>query len=104
MRLIYIAGKLNGNACEYIQNVHNMVRYGDLIRNLGCAVALPCNDVIHGLIMGRHEYEDYFNNNIEILKRCDAIAVVEGWEESEGTQKEVDCAIDACIPVLYDLS
>jgi Domain of unknown function (DUF4406) len=79
-----------------------MVHYGELIRHQGCAVALPCNDVIHGFIVGTHEYKDYFDNNLEILKRCDAVAVVGGWEESEGTQKEIDCAIELCIPILYD--
>jgi hypothetical protein len=103
MKLIYIAGKLNGDACEYIQNVHRMVQHGEAVRQLGCAVALPCNDFIHGLVMGNHDYNDYFVNNIEILKRCDAIALVEGWEDSKGTDMEIDYAIDHAIPVLYDL-
>ena len=101
MRLIYIAGKLNGDACSYIQNVHKMLQFGETVRNMGCCVAIPCNDFLHGLVIGTHEYEDYFDNNLEILKRADAIALVPGWETSEGTRKEILEARKNNIPVLY---
>jgi hypothetical protein len=79
-----------------------MCTFGELVRKLGCAVSIPCNDFVHGLVAGSHEYVDYFENNLEILKRCDAIALVPGWETSEGTRKEILEARKNNIPVLYD--
>jgi hypothetical protein len=101
-KLIYIAGKLNDDACGYIQNVHEMINYAESIRMVGCSVAVPCNDLIHGLVIGCHEYKDYFENNVEIMKRCDAVALVPGWKSSEGTKREILIAEKIGIPILYD--
>jgi hypothetical protein len=102
-KLIYIAGKLNSDACGYIKNVHAMVKHAEKVRKLGCSVAVPCLDLIHGLICGDHGYSDYFENNIEIMKRCDAVALVPNWKTSEGAKKEIKVAHDLNMPILYDL-
>jgi hypothetical protein len=104
MQLIYVAGKLNGDACEYISNVTRMIKYAEDVRKLGCCVAVPCNDLVHGLIIGTHQYKDYFDNNVEILKRCDAMALTPGWITSEGTKKEIEIANYHDIPVLKNLA
>ena len=101
-KLVYIAGKLNGDACGYIQNVYEMVNYAESIRMIGCSVAIPCNDLLHDMIISGHEYEDYFENNVEIMKRADAVALVPNWKSSEETKKEIKIAEKLGIPVLYD--
>jgi len=80
-----------------------MVQFGEKVRALGCCVAIPCNDFIHGLVIGNHEYNDYFDNNLEILKRCDAVALVPGWEDSIGVEKEIKIANELDIPVFADI-
>jgi guanylate kinase len=96
---IYVAGKLNSKSAPYLRNVHKMVKYAEKIRKLGFCVVVPGNDLIHGIICGEHEYSDYFNN-IEIMKRCDALALVDNWKESEGTKREIKEAKEQGLPVL----
>ena len=48
MRRIYIAGALNASATYYIKNLHHMIRYGDEVRRLGCAVFIPGIDFLSG--------------------------------------------------------
>jgi len=102
MKLLYIAGKLNGDACEYIRNMNTMVNYAERVRQLGCAVTVPCNDFIQGAIIGEYNYDDYFDNNVELMKRCDAIALCPNWMGSKGVTREIEIAQDLKIPVLFD--
>ena len=55
-----------------------------------------------GLVGGDYEYADYFENNQEALKRCDEIYVLKGWENSEGTKKEIALAKKLKIKVTYE--
>jgi len=73
MERVYIAGKLNGMAVDYLKNVQN----------------------------GYYDYDDYFDNNIEWLKVADAVFVCPGWEESKGTAREIEVANSYAIPVVY---
>jgi hypothetical protein len=99
--LIYIAGKLNGKtAIEYIQNVHTMVKYAEKVRKLGFSIMVPGNDVICGFICGTHEYDDYWKNNVTIMKRCDALAMVPNWRDSKGAVSERKIALEEGIIVL----
>lgn len=102
MHLIYVAGKLNADAVGYVQNMHRMIKAADLLRRAGRAVIVPCLDFVCGLFGGDYTYEDYFNNNSEILKRCDEVYVLKGWETSEGTKKEIALAKKLKIKVTYE--
>ena len=42
--------------------------------------------------------------DLEMLARCDAMFVCEGWEQSAGTLKEITYCGDNEIPVFYDLN
>lgn len=98
-KLIYIAGKLNDDACNYIKHCHRMIKHARKVRELGFAVMVPCLDILEGLIDGSFDYEDYFQNNIPILSRCDAVSLVPGWETSNGTAREIQIATEKNIPV-----
>jgi hypothetical protein len=103
MRLIYIAGALRGNgAIDYIHNVHKMVWQSDLIRRLGFAVFVPCNDLVEGLIIPNRSFDSLFDNSMEILHRCDGVYVCPGAEKSVGVAKEVAEAKELGIPVFHD--
>ena len=99
MKRVYIAGKLNADAVGYVENMSKMIKASDEIRKMGFAVFVPCLDFICGLVIGGYKYEDYFDNNQEFLKTCDAVYLVPGWEESKGTQREISCAKHLGIPV-----
>ena len=35
------------------------------------------------------EYEDYIKHSLEMLRHCDAIYLMPGWETSEGVKREL---------------
>ncbi len=43
--------------------------------------------------------EFWLATTMNLLKRCDAIVLVEGWEKSKGTQAEMDYATKSGIPI-----
>lgn len=100
---VYIAGKLNAPAAEYIRNVHDMLAVSNMIRKRGFSVFVPALDVLIGFLDGKMDYEDYFENNIEWLKVADYMLVLPGWEQSSGTQKEMEIAESHNIPIFFDL-
>jgi hypothetical protein len=100
---IYIAGKLNAMACEYIQNIHKMILMAEEVRLAGFAVYTPAIDFLAGVVCGKHKYNDYFDNSQPFLECCDAVFLVPGWLKSEGTKKEIKKARKLCIPIFEDL-
>jgi len=101
--LIYVAGALRGDVPTYISNCSRMIKYAESIRRSGVAVYIPCLDLLQGLVMGDMEFTDYFNNSFEVLKRCDGVYLVPGWENSEGTKREIALAESIGIPVFSDM-
>lgn len=104
MKLVYIAGKLNGDASSYIKNLSRMIAWDIKVKRLGYATFCPGLDFLEGLLAGDFEYEDYFNSSQEILIRSDAVFLVPGWETSEGTKKEIEAAKKNNIPAFTDLA
>ncbi len=100
---VYIAGKLNADAVGYIRNVHKMNQTAKMVRDEGFSVYVPCNNLLEGLIDGDFEYEDYFNNSQPWLLASQAVFLVPGWEDSKGTQREIELAKSKKIPVFDDL-
>lgn len=92
MRTIYIAGPLNSDAVGYLKNVHSMIKHADIIRRKGWSVFIPALDLLCGIYAGDLDYQAYFGNNLEWLKRSDAVFLCPGWSDSKGTQKELAVA------------
>lgn len=103
MKRIYVAGKLNDDACGYIKNVHRMIIWAEKVRKLGFAVFVPGLDFLQGVVFGDWNYQDYFDNSQSWLDVADAIFLVPGWEVSSGTKREIERANQRNIPVYFDL-
>ena len=103
MKRIYIAGKLNDDACGYIKNVHKMIHWAEKVRKLGFAVFVPGLDFLQGVTFGNWEYNDYFDNSQPWLDVADAMFLVPGWQESKGTKREIERAKEKGISVFDDL-
>ena len=103
MKRIYIAGKLNDDACGYIKNVHRMIKTAREVRRAGFSVYVPGLDFLEGLVDGHFEYEDYFQNSQPWLAASDAVFLVPGWETSSGTKREIELAGELGIPVFENL-
>ena len=100
---VYVAGKLNDMACNYIKNVHEMIFWGNEVRKNGFSVYIPAIDLIVGITLGDLDYNDYFDNSQEWLEASDAIFLVPGWETSEGTKKEINRAFANGIPIFSNI-
>lgn len=103
MKRIYIAGKLNADACGYVQNIHRMVVWAEKVRRAGFAVFVPGIDFLNGVILGDWAYLDYFENSQPWLDASDAVFLVPGWETSEGVKREIARADAQGIPVYFNL-
>lgn len=103
MKRVYVAGKLNGMACDYIKNIHRMIITSEKVRKAGFAVYVPGIDFLQGVIFGNWDYADYFDNSQPWLDVSDAIFLTPGWETSEGTKREIERAKARNIPVYDDL-
>jgi hypothetical protein len=100
---VYIAGALNAPTAEYLQNVSRMENWALQVQALGCAVYVPCEDILRGILHGQMNYEDYFKGSQEWLKVSEAVFLVPGWENSKGTKREIRLARKLHIPVFKDL-
>ena len=99
---VYIAGKLDDNACNYIKNVHNMVKDAEEVRKSGFSVFVPGIDLICGLINGDWNYKDYFDNSQPWLDVSDAVYVRgKDWNKSNGTLREIKRAEKKDIPIFF---
>lgn len=102
---IYIAGKLNAMAVDYLHNVHKMMKTAEMVRKEtdGYGVFIPAIDLLMGIKFGYEDYHDYFDNGQFWLLASDAIFLTPGWETSEGTKKEIETAQGLNIPVFDDV-
>jgi len=103
MKKVYVAGKLNGMACDYNKHMHRMIIWSEKVRRLGYAVFVPGLDLLVGVVMGDLDYPDYFDNSQPWLAASDAVFVTPGWEDSKGTEREIEYAKSLGIPVYFDL-
>lgn len=102
---IYIAGKLNAMAVDYIKNVSNMMETAEEVRKEteGYGVFVPAIDMLLGIKFGYESYDDYFDNGQFWLQAADAVFLVPGWETSKGTAREIETAKQLNMPVFEDI-
>jgi len=103
MKRVYVAGKLNADAPNYIKNCHVMIRVADRIRRKGFSVFVPCLDFLSGLVCGDYEYKDYFENNMPWLECAEYMFVCKNYESSVGTKREIEHAKGKGIKVVYSI-
>ena len=99
---VYVAGRLNDPAIEYLRNVHRMMLLAERTRLEGFAVYVPALDLLMGIMFGTYEYRDYFGYNEPWLAVSEAVIVQPvGANTSKGTQEEIASAKTLGIPVFY---
>lgn len=103
MKRVYVAGKLNSDAVGYVKNMSLMIRKALELQRAGHSVFVPCLDIMMGIVDGNFEYPDYADNNMKWLEVSDSVFVLKGWENSKGTQKEIERARALNIPVEFEV-
>ncbi len=96
--LVFLSGKYSGDIDENIQTARNAAIK---LWEKGYAVFCPHLNTAHFEIDCMCEYNDYLNGDLEILKRCDEIHMLPGWEKSTGAKIEHDFALKNDIVIKY---
>jgi nucleoside 2-deoxyribosyltransferase len=101
-RVVYVAGPYRGkDNFEIAENVRNAERVGLAIWKIGMVALVPHLNSVH--FQGCLPDDVWLRGDIELLKRCDAILMVDGWAKSVGATHEMDVAVECGIPVFYSV-
>ena len=97
MELAYVGGPYRAKSkIGIIKNIVAARKVAQELWKAGYAVICPHSN--SGLFNGVPE-ESFLSGDIEILKKCDILVLVPGWECSTGTLDEIETAIQNNIPV-----
>jgi len=106
---IYVAGAIESNSIiTSLENLRRGQRSSFLIMQMGFIPFCPFIDFLFFFQVRPENNEKITKEMIqeysmEWLKVCDAVYLVPGWEESEGTQKEIRVADELGIPVIENM-
>ena len=101
MKVLYIAGKYRGKSeNEVFENIVHARSIAVKLWNEGWAVICPhTNTFFMGSKLGDKMFLD---GDLEIVKRCDAIYMLKGWEQSQGAKRELEVAIESGLELYYE--
>ena len=102
MRVVYVAGPYRAaNAWDIEQNVRCAEEAALGVWRAGAAALCPhtMTRYYQGVLPDR----TWLEGDLEMLTRCDALLLVDGWEKSLGTQDELALAVGLDIPVFTSL-
>lgn len=103
MKLIYIAGPFRGkNSWEMENNIRRAEELVLAAWKAGFAVICPHTNT--RFYQGAAPDNVWLDGDLEILRRCDGVILVENWEKSEGTKAEIKEAKNRQIPVFQDVT
>lgn len=86
--VVYVAGPFRGpNSWAIEQNIRRAEELSLEVWRMGVAAICPHTNT--RFFQGAAEDKVWLEGDLEILKRCDALILVPGWENSSGTQAEV---------------
>lgn len=96
-KIAYVAGPYRADSIVgIIKNIIAARKIAKELWKMGYVVICPHSN--SGLFSGISE-EVFLDGDIAILKRCDLVVLVPGWESSSGTINEIEIAIGNNIPV-----
>ncbi len=102
MKAVYVAGPFRAaNDFEVGANIRRAEEIGLEVAKLGASPVIP-----HANTRSLHHHmpEPFMlEATLELMRRCDALILVEGWRESAGTRDEMQEAHWLGIPVFYTL-
>lgn len=95
--VIYVAGQYRApTPWQILANIRRAQEVALAIWRLG-AVAI-CPHANTAMFDGEAPDEVWLRGDLELLRRCDAVVVVQGWERSTGATAERALAVDLGIP------
>ena len=101
MKVIYVAGKYRSKTEWGLEeNIRRAEAAAVKLWQQGYAVLCPHKNTAH--FGGACPDETWLEGDIEILKRCDAIYMLKGWEDSLGACEELRIALEHNLEVIYE--
>jgi len=104
MKLIFVSGKYQGKTInETFENIIKARAAAYKLWQQGYAVICPHMNsaFMDGESMGA-TCQMFYDGDIEILGRCDAIYMLKDWKESTGARAEYQQAIELRLEVLFE--
>lgn len=105
MKVIYIAGSYRDKRGEWFvrQNIRKAEEYALAIWKLGAVALCPHkNTAGFGGAIDSDE-NVWLVGDLELISRCDALLIVPGWEDSEGTKVEIEFAREHGMPIFFQI-
>lgn len=102
MKLVYLSGPYTahgGRSTE--QHIETARRYAVLVWNAGHAAIVPHLNTAGFEHLSTATYKQYMAAYLKLVGRCDAILMIDHWEESSGARAELERAQTLGLPVFY---
>jgi hypothetical protein len=101
MLVAYVAGPYRSETIYDIeQNIQRAKRLAAELWKRGYAVICPHAN--SGFMDGVCDDETFLEGELELLRRSDFVVVLNGWEGSGGTRKELELAKSLGIPIYFE--
>jgi hypothetical protein len=98
MRVIYVAGKFTApDTWRRLRHVRAAETLGYAVAELGAMPLIPHANTTS--FDGTFTAEFWYAGTLELLRRCDAMILVPGWEGSRGVAAEIEEAKNLMIPI-----
>jgi hypothetical protein len=105
MLVVYVAGPFSAKDRAGVQrNIANAEAVGLEVAKMGAIPLIPHANTSHPNFEAIQPYEWWIAATLELLRRCDALVTVPGWERSSGARGEVLEAATMSIPVFHELA
>jgi hypothetical protein len=104
MEISYISGPISADTAEAVEaNVHVAAAVAAKLVELGYAVICPHTNsfLVNQLVTKDIAWEFWIRSDLEMLKHCDLLITVPGWQLSKGACIEVRTARALNIPIYH---
>ncbi len=100
MKVLYVAGPFRASTAWGVHlNVTEAERWAFWVARLG---AVPmCPHAMYRNYDGTKTGQFWLDATMELLKRCDAMAMIPGWQDSDGSCREYAHAREEAMPIFY---
>jgi hypothetical protein len=103
-RLVYISGPISAaSATEVFANIGRFSRVEYLLLKSGFAPVNPAADAWL-CMQGEVSKEELLEKDHALIVACDAMMLLDGWEESAGATQEYTWAVQAGVPTVTNLA
>jgi hypothetical protein len=102
--LVYVAGPFSAPTREGVEaNIRKAVDLGVEVARLGAWPVMPHANTADPRFEHVRPYQFWIDGTLALLKGCDALITVDGWEKSSGARGEVAWMQDHSRPVFHSL-